>query len=71
MGGGGGITRYTGGVTNGVMAMVGDVQQPSGIFFRMTWTRLPDGRVEQRQQTGPAQTGPWTNGFVGIYRKKG
>ena len=71
VGGGGEITRYTGGLIDSVMVMIGDAKQPSGVFFRMTWTRLPDGRVEQQQQTGKTHSGPWTTGFVGRYRKKG
>ena len=71
VGGGGRNTRYSGGLVDRVMVMVGDTAQPNGIFFRMRWTPLTDGRVEQQQQTGNSRAGPWTTGFVGIYRKKG
>jgi hypothetical protein len=45
-------------------------RQPKGLRNRITWTPRPDGSVTQSWETSKDNGATWSEGFLGIYRRK-
>jgi hypothetical protein len=70
VGGGGWITSFTGGLVGKSMVLNDDQPKPAGSLGRMTYTLLPDGRVNQTVETSTDGGKSWKGGPL-FYKKKG
>lgn len=70
VGGGGTRLHLEGGLDGESMSMSGRRMTNNGeIIDRITWTPLPDGRVEQRWDQSSDGGETWTTGFQGFYER--
>ena len=72
VGSGGSFLLLEGGLEDGKMVLTGTNPTAAGgtRIERITWTPLPDGRVQQHWQQSNDGGKTWTDAFVGIYAKK-
>ena len=53
------------------MVLSGQSKTTRGVVLnRITWTPLPDGKVEQEWRISPDNGRTWEISFVGIYEKQ-
>jgi hypothetical protein len=66
------VLRIEGGFRDGKMTLSGTLPDSAGapVLQRITWEKLPDGRVRQHWQSARDETGPWEDVFLGFYRRK-
>ena len=63
------LLELAGTFADGRMVLEGDSPATTGnpVRNRITWEKLPDGRVRQHWQVSPTGEEKWTDAFVGFY----
>ena len=68
------LLLLSGGLQDGKMVLTGDLasgKRPgTRAPQRITWEKLPDGRVRQHWQSSRKAAGPWEDVFLGLYSMK-
>ena len=69
---GGGVLHLIGGLKDGAMVLENSTRQPNGqpLMNRVTWSKLPDGRVRQHWETSTDDGKTWTTTFDGYYNRR-
>lgn len=66
----GGVLDLEGTLADGRMVLASAPAPKSGAISRITWERLPDGRVRQLWETSPDGGATWKVAFDGYYSRK-
>ena len=70
VGGDGTILHLHGGLKDGVIILTGESQSPKGPFMnRISYTRLPEGKVKQEWSISVDGGKTWQISFLGTYEK--
>lgn len=71
VGGGGMILDLAGSLENGNMTLYDEKKTDEGpVIHRIRWTKLDDGRIEQRWDTSVDDGERWEQAFLGLYEAK-